>query len=469
MKTTTHYRTYFISDLIFSALAWFIFFIFRRAVLDDIPTPGLSVFAPDNNLYIGVTVLPFFWITVFYLSGYYRNVVRKSRFTEFAQTFMSVLLGSVFLFFALLLDDVVKGYSTYYISFTSLFAFEFTLIYLSRSTLRLFTIKAIHSGKNGFKTIIIGSAQNIESVFLQLPGSLGNIILGAVTPGVKKKMQLVNGLNWLGNEHALEKIIIENNIEEVILASDSMSFEEVKNMLSILYRHDVYIKATPGVAEKLIGTAKLNPIYGTPFMEVAHELMPPFEENLKRVFDVLTSLLLIFLLIPVYIYLALRVKIDSKGPVFYHQTRIGKGGKPFNIIKFRTMVNGAENGNQPQLTTPDDDRITSFGKIMRKYRLDELPQFWNVIKGDMALVGPRPERSYYIEKITAVDPNYYLLLKVRPGITSLGMVKYGYADSPEKMIERMKFDLIYLENMSLIYDLKIFFYTLKTIITGKGV
>jgi exopolysaccharide biosynthesis polyprenyl glycosylphosphotransferase len=469
MKTTTHYRTYIISDFVLSALAWFIFFFFRRAVLDDIPTPGMPVFAPDNNLYIGVTVLPFFWITVFYLSGYYRNVVRKSRFTEFAQTFMSVLLGSIFLFFALLLDDVVKGYSTYYISFLSLFGIEFAFIYFARSILRYFTIRAIHSGKNGFKTIIIGSTENIENVLTQLPHTLGNILMGVVTIKDKKKPHATHGLNWLGNEQGLEKTIVEHNIEEVILATENISFDEIKGLLAILYRHDVYIKATPGVAEKLIGTAKLNPIYGTPFMEVAHELMPPFEENLKRVFDVIISFVLLTVLSPIYFYLALRVTFDSKGPVFYTQTRIGKGGKPFKIIKFRTMIRDAEHNETPQLTLPDDNRITSFGKFMRKYRLDELPQFWNVIKGDMALVGPRPERPYFIDKITETEPNYYLLLKVRPGITSLGMVKYGYADSPKKMVERMKYDLIYLENMSLIYDLKIFFYTLKTIITGKGV
>ena len=232
-----------------------------------------------------------------------------------------------------------------------------------------------------------------------VPAYLGNIILGAVSSDSRLKGETVNGLKNFGSILELDKILVDNAIEEVIIGTESLSYEKLKNLLDTIYRHDVYIKTTPKVAEKLIGSAKLNPIYGTPFMEVEHELMPPFEENIKRVFDVSLSVLFLALFSPVYVMLAIRVKLDSKGPVFYKQERVGRYGHPFKIIKFRTMAQGAENGNGPQLTMPEDARITRFGKVMRKYRLDELPQFWNVLKGDMSVVGPRPERQFFIDQM----------------------------------------------------------------------
>lgn len=468
MKAGRQYFKYILSDYIFSVLAWTVFFFFRRAQLDALDNPD-TVFKPDMNLFWGLALVPIFWLFIYQLSGYYKNVVRRSRFNEFTQTFLSVLIGSVILFFILLLDDVVKGHSTYYFSLLSLFTIHFLLIYTSRTIITNQIKKAITKGKNGFKTLIIGNGKEIDEAHNMLPAYLGNIILGAVSSDSRLKGETVNGLKNFGSILELDKILVDNAIEEVIIGTESLSYEKLKNLLDTIYRHDVYIKTTPKVAEKLIGSAKLNPIYGTPFMEVEHELMPPFEENIKRVFDVSLSVLFLALFSPVYVMLAIRVKLDSKGPVFYKQERVGRYGHPFKIIKFRTMAQGAENGNGPQLTMPEDARITRFGKVMRKYRLDELPQFWNVLKGDMSVVGPRPERQFFIDQIVKKDPNYYALQKIRPGITSLGMVKYGYADNVDKMVDRLKYDIIYLENMSMLLDMKIFFYTIKTIITGEGV
>ena len=196
--------------------------------------------------------------------------------------------------------------------------------------------------------------------------------------------------------------------------------------------------------------------------------MSDWETCVKRFFDITISFFSLLILSPLFIFLAICIKTDSKGTVFFSQERIGRFGKPFNILKFRTMYNNAENGT-PQLSTADDKRVTKFGRFLRKYRLDELPQFWNVLKGEMSIVGPRPERDFYIRKIMEIAPYYCLLYKVRPGLTSWGPIRIGYSDTIEKMVERLNYDIIYIENMSLKTDLKILLFTFEVILKGKGV
>lgn len=469
IKSNRQSLKYIVSDYLFSALGWALFFFFRRLRLDNIEVVDLSALRPDTNFYLGIVFVPLFWLLMFQLSGYYKNVVRRSRFNEFIQTFLSVAFGSLILFFALLLDDAVKGYSTYYLSLLALFSIQFFSVYIPRSLITNHIKKGISHGKNRFRTLIIGCGEELNVAMKMLPEYLGNVVIGTVCPGSENSHSNSNDLPCFGDLEALDQILTEHKVDEVILANGQSDDSSIRFVVNVLFRHNIFIKTTPTVAEKLIGSAKLSPIYGTEFMEVKHELMPPFEENLKRVFDVAIACFFLTFLSPVYLFLAIRVKIDSKGPVFYKQERVGKDSAPFKILKFRTMVDGAENGNGPQLTLPEDNRVTRFGKTMRKFRLDEFPQFWNVLKGDMSVVGPRPERKFFIEQIVKKDPNYYALQKVRPGVTSLGMVKYGYADTVDKMVERMKYDIIYLENMSILLDLKIFFYTIKTIFTGKGV
>lgn len=196
--------------------------------------------------------------------------------------------------------------------------------------------------------------------------------------------------------------------------------------------------------------------------------MKDYEVCVKRAFDVVASTIGLILLSPLFAVIALQVKLSSPGPVIYSQERIGMYGLPFRIYKFRTMVIDAEADGVPQLAHDHDPRITRLGHWLRKYRLDELPQLWNIIRGDMSLVGHRPERAYFIEQIMKEAPYYCLLYKVRPGLAGWGMIRVGYADTMEQLVERLNCDIVYVENMSLLLDLKIMFFIFGVIILGKG-
>jgi lipopolysaccharide/colanic/teichoic acid biosynthesis glycosyltransferase len=211
----------------------------------------------------------------------------------------------------------------------------------------------------------------------------------------------------------------------------------------------------------------MNNVIGTVLIEINHDVMPTWQKVLKRLLDIFVSLFVLIFFLPLFIVLSIVVKTSSKGPIFFKQIRIGYKGKGFKIIKFRTMFTDAEI-NGPALSSSQDKRITPTGKWMRKYRLDELPQFYNVLIGEMSLVGPRPEREFFINQILILAPHYKHLHRVKPGITSWGQVKYGYAESVEQMVERLKFDILYIENRSLAVDIRILIYTIKTIIDGAG-
>lgn len=190
---------------------------------------------------------------------------------------------------------------------------------------------------------------------------------------------------------------------------------------------------------------------------------------IKRTLDFCLSFVCLILFSPLFLICYIGIRREDGCPVIFSQERIGKGGKPFMILKFRTMKENAEKDGIPQLAEKDDDRLTSFGGWLRRHHLDELPQLWNVLRGDMAFIGPRPERKYFIDKIMEHDPRYELLYQIRPGVTSYATLYNGYTDTMEKMLRRLELDLYYLEHNSLWFDMKILVKTFLKIVEGKKI
>ncbi len=458
---------YILFDVVAVLLAWALFFFFRRVEIESNVVREIQLFSPIYNFEKLIIGIPFFWLFIFWVSGYYNKPFLKSRLQEFAQTFLSTLIGCTILFFLLLLNDPVISYKDYYLSFIVLFFIYFSVVYLFRYMITRKTTERIHNRTIGFNTIIIGTGEKARQIYEQLQSmklSSGNFINGFVS--CEEHME-VDGSLILGDMSQLNNIIEVNQIEEVIIALDNNDRNALLPIFNILYYHDVTVRVAPQLYDYLIGGVRMTSIFGAPLVSAMDVRMNEFEKNLKRLFDIIFSCIVIVLVSPFCLILSLLIKLTSDGPVFYMQERVGVHGKLFHILKFRTMVCNAEEAG-PQLASSDDQRITKIGRILRRFRIDELPQFINVLKGDMSIVGPRPERPYYEAQIAQKVPYYGIVHKVKPGITSWGMVKYGYATDVDKMIERLQYDIIYLENISLLVDLKILIYTVKTVVSGRG-
>ncbi|MDD2563134.1 MAG: sugar transferase [Salinivirgaceae bacterium] len=469
LKNKSQTLKYIISDYIAAMLAWILFYYYRKYII-EYPIFGEIDFGLNIRLLIGAAVIPLLWILFYYLSGQYRDPYYRSRLQELGQTITTTLIGSTILFFVVILDDYIGSYKDYYTSYFILISIHFTATYFPRLFITANMIKRLRSGKIGFNTIFIGGGTKTLDFYNTITSkyrSSGHIIKGFVAIHENSTYQAVEKLQKLGYLKDIRKIIIDNNIHEVIIASESREQQSIEQIIAKVEFMDVKIRLIPDMYNILTGRHVTSSLYGSPLLEISHELLPAWQENTKRFIDVAGSLIAIVVGIPLYICMAIGVKLSSKGPILYSHERIGKFGKPFKIYKFRSMVVDAEK-NGPALSSETDTRVTPFGRFMRKSRLDEIPQFFNVLVGDMSLVGPRPERQFFIEQIVLKAPLYKHLLRVRPGITSWGQVKYGYAENVDQMVERLRYDLIYIESMSIYFDIKIMIYTIKTVFEGSG-
>lgn len=461
---------YKLLDYAAALLAWFLFFIYRKYVETGIIDWAHIV--QDRKLYYGLLLIPIIWMLAYSLFDHYKDVYRLSRIATFNRTVALSFFGVIILFFTILMDDIVLDYVSYVRPFLILFVLHCGLTALLRLSWLTFIKSNLKTGKVVFKTAIIGSGATASQVLAdirQKPYQLGHEFIGFISNSSSVDSALSQQLTPLGHVDNLNMIIQNNQIEDVIIATENPHEHQVQDTIQVLASLDqgVVIKVVPDMFDIMLGNVKMTHIYGAPFIEVQQELMPRWQWVIKRSMDIVISLLGLIMLSPVLLLAAWFVKRETQSSIIFRQERIGYQGEPFTIFKFRSMIADAEKDG-PQLSHDHDERVTPWGRTMRKWRIDELPQLWNVLIGDMSLVGPRPERQYYIDQLTAEIPYYKKLLKVRPGVTSWGQVKYGYASNLEEMKQRLRFDILYLENMSIALDIKILFYTVLVIIQGKG-
>lgn len=464
MKKKYFWNLYLFFDFISAGSSWGLFNYFRKTYIEKYD------FEVNDKLVISTFFISLFWILLYSIFGNYRNVYKKYRLKEITQIISQTFIGIILIFFTFLLDDNINSYQDYYSLFVVLFLLHIIITFIPRIILTSRTVNQIHNKKIGFNTIVIGSSQKAKDTYLEicnLKKATGHFIIGYVCTNGGKDVINETGLKKLGAYNEISQIINNEKIEEVIIATEPKEHEKINSIINDLADLKVEIKVVADMYSILTGSVKMNSIFGALLISVNPEMMPSWQKTVKRIMDLFISIIAIIILSPVFVILTIFIKSGSKGEIIFKQERIGFKNEPFQIYKFRSMYADSEK-NGPQLSSKYDSRITNIGRFMRKTRLDETPQFFNVIKGDMSLVGPRPERQYFINKIIDKAPHYKHLSKVKPGITSWGQVKYGYAENVDEMIARLKFDLLYVENMSLSLDVKILFYTVIIMLKGSG-
>ncbi len=457
---------YIISDYVTTLAALTLFNAWRHILGLSMGADSISHFLKYPKVMEGELFFPAGMLFVYYLSGYYNDPLHRSRMHDLSSSFLSALIGSGVFFMIALINDMLPIRSLNYEVLTGLFLLLFVLVFIGRSLITAYVVHNIRTGRISFPAVIIGTghaARKLAARVSDTQASGGMRLVGFVSLDDN-----TGGEPDVYPFSQLENLCKELDLKYLILSPHHDGMKSTLDLISKLFRLEVPILMETGPFHLVMARSQLSNVIGEPLVDLTHPAMSYSTANIKRFSDIIVSALALIAVSPIIALTAIAVKLDSRGPVIYRQKRVGRHKKQFTMYKIRSMCVDAEHNNEPCLTSADDKRVTRVGRFIRKYRIDELPQFWNVLKGDMSIVGPRPERAYFIEQIVARVPYYSLIHQVRPGITSWGMVKFGYASNVDEMIERLNYDLLYLDNISLSVDMKIIFHTVSTVLKGKG-
>jgi exopolysaccharide biosynthesis polyprenyl glycosylphosphotransferase len=423
------------------------------------------------EFFLPMIAIYIYWLVIFTFVGMYRTWFAASRFDELSTLFKATFVGIFVLFFVIFLDDYVHNVA----SATRILIFIywgllFFLVGSGRMIIRSVQRNLLIKGVGRRCALIIGFNDKAFEVFDTLIEHRGLGIDAEAFVAVRQENigKDHKGIKVEGSIENLEELIRKFNAQEIIIALEKEDHDVLVEVISKTEGKDVKLKIVPDLYEILSGQARTSQIYGMPLIDIMPELMPEWEKKLKRLLDIFASLIILIISFPVIILSSIAIKMNSPGPVFFRQERSGLNGRSFKMVKFRSMYQDAEKHTGPVWSQKDDPRITKVGKIIRKLRIDEIPQMYNVLKGEMSLVGPRPERPFFVEKLSEQIPYYKRRLKVRPGITGWAQVKHKYDESIEDVKIKLRYDLFYIENMSIRMDMKILFRTIFVVIFGKG-
>ena len=452
------------TDFITVNLAWFVFFYIRVHT-------GWFALITQPDFILPMIALYFYWLFIFTFVGMYRTWFALSRLDELSNLFKATFVGIFILFFLILYDDYKLGVTSAIRFFIFIYwGIILFMVGFGRVIVRSIQKKLLINGFGRRNALMIGfnsKANEIHESFIK-NRALGLDIVAYVGVQESELNKSFKNIHVIGTIHNLGNIIDQYSIKDIII---SLGWHEEDTILEVISRSDeknVEIKIVPDLYNIISGQAKVTQLHTFPLIDIMPGLMPEWEKKLKRLMDIGLSLGLIIFSLPVTVISAIIIKLESKGQVFYKQERSGLNGKVFKIYKFRSMIRDAEKVSGPVWSTKDDPRITRFGKILRKVRIDEIPQTLNILRGDMSFVGPRPERPFFVEKLSHEIPLYKRRLKVRPGVTGWAQVKHKYDENIEDVKMKLRYDLFYIENMSLRMDFKIIFRTIFVVLFGKG-
>lgn len=461
---------YVLTDLVSTSVAVLLFNVFRWTQLTaEVP---LSLYLQDAKVLLVQVGFTGLMMLIYWLSGYYNRVEQRSRSNDALQTATAAIIGSFSIFFLAVVNDLAWRRR---VAFGSLFVAAgvlFVCVFIGRYLITRLIVRNIHRRHNPNAAVMLGTDAAAASLAYRI-NTLRKGMEMTVTTFVRinpddpvdprcEDYEVISRSEFhrLCRERAVNSMIITPGVMN--------NGEYLADLMRLAHELNGALFISPDVNTIGMASRRSFNIVGEPLVCISSPNVPESTVNIKRAIDVMASLAAMVLLAPAFAVVAAAVKLDSPGPVFFRQERIGRGGRPFKIWKFRSMVRDAEADGRARVTVDGDPRITRVGRFLRKYRIDEFPQFLNVLRGEMSLVGPRPERREFAEQIAARVPLYPLLYCVRPGITSWGQVRYGYASNVDQMVERLRYDLIYLENISVSTDLKILLHTVNTVLSGKG-